>query len=73
MSQRREQTVIGPRKIDIDRFDIARPGWNGVQIPDRQVREDIALETEIDLQMFAAGIMQRKLPAEAQQKRTMKN
>jgi hypothetical protein len=38
-----------------------------VQIPDRQVREDIALETEIDLQMLPAGVMQRDLPAEAQQ------
>ena len=73
MSQRREQTVIGVRKIDIDRFDIARPGWNGVEIPDRQVREDIALETKIDLQMLAGRIMQCDLPAETEQKRTVKD
>ena len=73
MSQWREQTVIGARKIDIDRFDIARPSRNDMQIPDRQVREDIALEAKIDLQMLAGCIMQCDLPPETEQKRTVKD
>jgi hypothetical protein len=35
MSQRRKQTVIGARKIDIDRFDIARLGRKDMKIPHR--------------------------------------
>ena len=46
MSQRREQTVIGARKIDIDQFNIARPGRNDMKIPHRQIREDDFLRGE---------------------------
>jgi hypothetical protein len=49
MSQRREQTVIGARKIDIDRFDIARPGRKDMKIPHRQIREDISFEAKSGL------------------------
>ena len=73
MSQRREQTVIGARKIDIDRFDIARPGRNGMQVPHRQIREDIPLKAKIGLQIFSGSVMQRDLPADCQQNWAMRN
>ena len=73
MSQRPEQTVIGARKIDIDRFNIARPGRNSVQIPHRQIREDIALKAKTSLQIFSRSVMQRDLSHEGQQNWPMKN
>ena len=58
MSQRREQTVIGARKIDIDRFDIARPGRKDMKIPDCQIREEISFEAKISLQIFSRSVVQ---------------
>jgi len=73
MSQRREQTVIGARKIDIDRFDIARPGRKDMKIPDCQIREEISFEAKISLQIFSRSVMQRDPPADCQQNWAMKN
>jgi hypothetical protein len=68
-----QQTVIRAGKIDINRFDISRAYRDNAKMSDRNCREDVSLETKIDLQMFPAGVMQYDLPAEAEQKWAMKN
>jgi hypothetical protein len=73
MPQRREQTVIGARKIDIDRFNIARPGRNGVQIPDRQICEHAAFDPELELEIFFGRVVQRDPMTEAKQERPVKD
>jgi len=73
MQEQRQQTVIRAGKIDIDGFDVSRSYRDHVKMSDRKCGEDVSLETEIDLQMFPAGVMQCDLPAEAQQKWTMEN
>jgi hypothetical protein len=44
-----------------------------VQIPHRQVREDIPFKAKIGLQVFSGSVMQRDLPADCQQNWPMKN
>ena len=58
-TQKREQSVIDSGKIDIDRFDITRPGWNGMKIFDHEVGEDTAFELEVDFQIFLRRIVKR--------------
>ena len=48
VTQQREQSVIDPGKIDIDRFDIARAGRRSVQILNNEIGEDAAFDLEFE-------------------------
>ena len=73
MPQKREQSVIDPRKIDIDRFDIAWSSRRRMQISNREVGENAALESEFNFQILFCRGMKGNLADEILQQRPMKN
>ena len=50
-----EQIVGNARITNIDRFDRARTCGRYMKIPDGQVRENGALQVQVDFQMLAGG------------------
>src|ERR1700716_3234409 len=62
-----EKSVVGAGKIDIDRFDVARAGGNGVKISHRQAGEEIALHPESQLQIFLRRQMYGNAATDAQE------
>src|SRR2546421_10133622 len=60
-----KQAVIRMNKIGIYRFDIGWPDWGHVKIAHRQIGENVALDAEIELQMFFGGKIPRELSAQA--------
>jgi hypothetical protein len=60
-------------KVDINRFDVAGPKWNGVKISDGQVGERIAFQAKIELQILFGREVKRDSMANAQDERSMNN
>jgi len=59
MAEQRKKSVVDSGKIDIDRFDVARAGRNGVQIPNDDVGEDAAFEPELEFEIFPGRVVKR--------------
>jgi hypothetical protein len=71
--QQGKQSVIDPRKIDINRFDIAWSSRRRMQIPDREIGEDAALESKFNFQILLRRGMKGNLADEILQERPMQN
>ena len=56
--EQREQSVVDPGKIEIDRLNIARSSGSRVQVPDDEVRENATLDPKFKFQIFLRRIMQ---------------
>jgi hypothetical protein len=59
--------------IDVDGFNRRWPSWECMKISRRKTGKGIALQTEIDLYVFSAGVSKRDLSANCQQNWSMKN
>src|ERR1700704_484716 len=68
-----EKSVVGAGKIDIDRFDVARAGGNGVKISHRQAGEKIAFNPESQLQIFLRRQMHGNATTDAEEQWSMEN
>ena len=61
MSQEREEPVFDAGEIDIDRFDVARPGRRGVEVFHAKICKDAAFKLQLDLQVLFRRIVKSDL------------